>query len=96
MSSSYTKVAAGRRRGWTGDPAAIPAVLSAAAQIGDHADGGWIACPRLHSASRVIVAAHITTLSYGSPSVTIRRRIGVFPCFQANISVSPADRHRGS
>jgi hypothetical protein len=30
------------RIGWTGDPAAIPAVLSAAAQIGDHADGGWI------------------------------------------------------
>ena len=29
------------RIGWTGDPAAIPAVLSAAAQIGDHADGGW-------------------------------------------------------
>jgi len=30
------------RIGWTGDPAAIPVVLSAAAQIGEHADGGWI------------------------------------------------------
>jgi hypothetical protein len=30
------------RIGWIGDPAAAPPVLSAAAQIGDHADGGWI------------------------------------------------------
>jgi hypothetical protein len=30
------------RIGWTGDPAAAPPVLSAAAQIGGHADGGWI------------------------------------------------------
>ena len=30
------------RMGWVGDPAAIPPVLSATAQISHHADGGWI------------------------------------------------------
>jgi hypothetical protein len=30
------------RIGWIGDPAAVPPVLSAAAQISHHADGGWI------------------------------------------------------